>query len=100
MLFELGPDNLVANVSRPTLCELNSSTKALIAQKVASSGQLYNINNVDDWLNEHTDIEKFDDITESPTILCMPIVNGKNKVIGVVQLINKVNTFLETIIIK
>ena len=94
MLFELGPENVSASVSRPTLNELNSSTLAQIAQKVASSGTLFNIINPVEWLEEHQDIEPFEDITQTTSsILCMPIVNGKSKVIGVVQLINKVRYF-------
>ncbi|XKL66408.1 hypothetical protein PGB90_009828 [Kerria lacca] len=54
-----------------------------IAKYVASTGQVVNIENVTPWVSE----------TESnffvSCILCMPILNGQKKLIGVAQLINK-----------
>lgn len=93
MLFELGPSDEVADVSRPTLSELCDSTLAQIAQSVATSGELFNITHVVKWLQEHPDVRTADTaaIERIESILCMPIVNGQSKVIGVVQLINKVS---------
>lgn len=92
MLFELESNEEVATVSRPTLTDLRDSTLAQIAQNVATTGQLYNICRVSEWLDEHPDVQASDQeaIMSIESILCMPIVNGQNKVIGVVQLINKV----------
>lgn len=100
MLFELDPNDEVADVSRPTLHDLSDSTLAQIAQNVATTGHLFNITKVSDWLNEHPEIRACDTdtIEQIESILCMPIVNGQKKVIGVVQLINKVKTnFLKSI---
>lgn len=92
MLFELYPNDEVADVSRPTLHELSDSTLAQIAQNVATTGHLFNISKISDWLIEHPEIRSGDPgaIEKVESILCMPIVNGQKKVIGVVQLINKV----------
>lgn len=90
MLFEMGLHNRSAVVSRPTIVSLQNSALAQIAQYVASTEQIFNINNVSEWLKQYTDFEPDSDIEETPTILCMPIVNGQKKVIGVAQLINKV----------
>lgn len=90
MLFEMGLHNRSAVVSRPTIASLQNSALAQIAQYVASTEQIFNINNVSEWLKQYTDFEPDSDIEETPTILCMPIVNGQKKVIGVAQLINKV----------
>lgn len=104
MLFELDAENELATVSRPTLTDLSCSTLAQIAQTVASTGQLFNIDKMTEWLRAHPDIhvEADEDVTTCAggsnvhSILCMPIVNGQNKVIGVVQLINKVILNLKT----
>lgn len=93
MLFELGPYNQSAIVSRPSVKELNSSTLAQIAQCVASAGQLVNISDINEWLCDHTDICNDGEIQLTQAILCMPIVNGQKKVIGVTQLISKVNKY-------
>lgn len=101
MLFELDAENELATVSRPTVTDLSCSTLAQIAQTVASTGQLFNIDKMTEWLRAHPDIhvEVGDEVTTCAggsnvhSILCMPIVNGQNKVIGVVQLINKVILF-------
>lgn len=90
MLFELGAQNQSANISRPTLNDLNNSTLAQIAQLVATTGQIINIADINEWLREHTDILPDDEINIIPAILCMPIINGQKNVIGVAQLINKV----------
>lgn len=91
MLFELDSENVLATVSRPTLTDLSGSTLAQIAQNVASTGQLFNIVDTVNWLKEHPDVQADEMAADIKTILCMPIVNGMNKVIGVVQLINKVS---------
>lgn len=91
MLFELDSENVLATVSRPTLTDLSCSTLAQIAQNVASTGQLFNIADTIDWLKEHPEVQADEMAADIKTILCMPIVNGMNKVIGVVQLINKVS---------
>lgn len=95
MLFELDPNDEVADVSRPTLSDLGDSTLAQIAQNVATTGSVYNISKLSDWLVEHSEIRAGDTerIDTIESILCMPIVNGQKKVIGVVQLINKVIVF-------
>lgn len=86
----MGLHNRSAVVSRPTISSLQNSALAQIAQYVASTEQIFNINNVSEWLKQYTDFEPDSDIDDTPTILCMPIVNGQKKVIGVAQLINKV----------
>ncbi|KAJ6637639.1 cGMP-specific 3',5'-cyclic phosphodiesterase [Pseudolycoriella hygida] len=98
MLFEMGLHNRSAVVSRPTITSLRNSALAQIAQYVASTEQIFNINNVSEWLKQYTDFEPDAEIEETPTILCMPIVNGQKKVIGVAQLINKEkgNTFTDS----
>lgn len=98
MLFELDSENELATVTRPTLTDLSCSTLAQIAQTVASTGHLFNIDNMAEWLRAHPDIHvEPGDVVQTcaggasvHSILCMPIVNGQSKVIGVVQLINKV----------
>lgn len=97
MLFELDPNDEVAGVSRPTLNDLSDSTLAQIAQNVATTGNVFNISKVSDWLNEHPEVKASDNdrIDSIESILCMPIVNGQKKVIGVVQLINKVKMLIK-----
>lgn len=87
----MGLHNRSAVVSRPTIGSLQNSALAQIAQYVATTEQIFNINNVSEWLKEYIDFEPDSEIEETPTILCMPIVNGQKKVIGVAQLINKVS---------
>lgn len=88
----MGLHNRSAVVSRPTISSLQNSALAQIAQYVATTEQIFNINNVSEWLKQYTDFEPdSDNIEDTPTILCMPIVNGQKKVIGVAQLINKVS---------
>lgn len=91
MLFELEAENLSANVSRPTVDDLNNSTLAQIAQYVATNGQNLNLTDIAEWLKDKPDICRgVHQIAGWKSVLCMPIVNGQKRVIGVAQLINKV----------
>lgn len=110
MIFELGSSSSsAANISRPSVNDLNSSTLAQIAEYVASTGETLNINDVNEWLKDkpiyhpqqqHTGAHHHptgegqplgsSDELSAKTILCMPIINGQKTVIGVAQLINKV----------
>lgn len=100
MIFELGPEHRVAHVTKPSLTEVNSTMFTQIAQLVASTNRILNISDLRFWLNEHPDIESNEDIESISTILCMPIINGQKKVIGVAQLINKVSTILPSLAIQ
>ncbi|XP_021693393.1 cGMP-specific 3',5'-cyclic phosphodiesterase isoform X1 [Aedes aegypti] len=111
MIFELGSSSSsAANISRPSVNDLNSSTLAQIAEYVASTGETLNINDVNEWLKDkpiyhpqqqHTGAQHHptgegqplgsSDELSAKTILCMPIINGQKTVIGVAQLINKEN---------
>nr|XP_036674207.1 cGMP-specific 3',5'-cyclic phosphodiesterase [Drosophila suzukii] len=91
VLFELGGEYHAANVSRPSITELSTSTLAQIAQFVATTGQTVNICDVHEWVREHNQIRAEDEIDSTQAILCMPIMNAQKKVIGVAQLINKAN---------
>ncbi|XP_044314396.1 cGMP-specific 3',5'-cyclic phosphodiesterase [Drosophila rhopaloa] len=91
VLFELGGEYQAANVSRPSVSELSSSTLAQIAQFVATTGQTVNICDVHEWVRDHNQIRAEDEIDSTQAILCMPIMNAQKKVIGVAQLINKAN---------
>ncbi|XP_039446570.1 cGMP-specific 3',5'-cyclic phosphodiesterase-like [Culex pipiens pallens] len=120
MIFELGSNSpSAANISRPSVNDLNSSTLAQIAEYVASTGETLNIHDVNEWLKDkpiyhpqqqqqqqqpHTHPSQHqaegqgssggtgatDDLS-AKNLLCMPIVNGQQAVIGVAQLINKEN---------
>lgn len=115
MIFELGSNNpSAANISRPSVNDLNSSTLAQIAEYVASTGETLNIHDVNEWLKDkpiyHPQQQQqqshpsqhqpegqqggggggTDDLS-AKNLLCMPIVNGQQAVIGVAQLINKEN---------
>lgn len=120
MIFELGSNSpSAANISRPSVNDLNSSTLAQIAEYVASTGETLNIHDVNEWLKDkpiyhpqqqqpqqqpHTHPSQHqaegqgssggtggtDDLS-AKNLLCMPIVNGQQAVIGVAQLINKVS---------
>ncbi|XP_062561405.1 cGMP-specific 3',5'-cyclic phosphodiesterase isoform X3 [Armigeres subalbatus] len=113
MIFELGSSSSsAANICRPSVNDLNSSTLAQIAEYVASTGETLNINDVNEWLKDkpiyHPQQQQqhppphhqstgegqphgsSDDLS-AKTILCMPIINGQKTVIGVAQLINKEN---------
>lgn len=87
----MGTENQSANISRPSVNDLNSSTLAQIAQYVASSGQTLNIADVKEWVNKHHNISTDGEIDSAKAILCMPIVNAQKHVVGVAQLINKVS---------
>nr|XP_029730133.1 cGMP-specific 3',5'-cyclic phosphodiesterase-like [Aedes albopictus] len=105
MIFELGSSSSsAANISRPSVNDLNSSTLAQIAEYVASTGETLNINDVNEWLKDkpiyHPQQQQLhsegqpngsSDELSAKTILCMPIINGQKTVIGVAQLINKEN---------
>ncbi|GAB0087546.1 Phosphodiesterase [Sergentomyia squamirostris] len=90
-LFGLEAEHQVSTVSRPTMDDLQNSTLALIAQMVATTNQILNIENVREWLKDKMSLFKDDEADTIHTILCMPIVNGAKDVIGVAQLINKNN---------
>lgn len=90
MTFELGEEGQVAKITRPTINDSNTSSFTQIAQLVASTGQLFNIGDINKWCNEHPEINIDDELRMTQSILCMPIVNGQKNVIGVIQLMNKV----------
>lgn len=94
MIFQLGKEDKIANVTRPSINDLNASSLAQIAQSVASSGQLVNIVDPNAWTSEHPDLSIDDEVKQAQVILSMPIINGQKNVIGVVQLINKVRDYL------
>lgn len=101
LLFELGGEREPekAQISRPSIEDLNNSTLAQIAQYVASTGRTVNISDVIGWVKEHQhqhqhqqqQIFQEDEIDSIQAILCMPIMNAKKTVIGVAQLINREN---------
>lgn len=80
-----GSDSII-NVDRPAE-NINSSMFSQIAQHVAMTGEILNINNTSDWLNNHPEyrhnIDSEDTSLESKCVLCMPIVDGTKRVIGV-----------------
>ncbi|XP_044754885.1 cGMP-specific 3',5'-cyclic phosphodiesterase [Coccinella septempunctata] len=87
-VFELRDGGNNTLVSRPSSYDLKTSTLAQIAGYAATTGQILNIGDVGAWLNmQHTD----GDAESARTILCMPIINGQKRLIGVAQLINKNN---------
>lgn len=90
MTFELGQNAQTATIKRPTINDLSTSSLAQIAQLVASTGQLFNIVDVSQWATEHPEITIDDELNQTQSVLCMPIINGQKNVIGVVQLLNKV----------
>lgn len=75
----------MANIKRPTVEEINSSIFAQIAQHVAKTGEILNINDTVDWLKHHPEFHcDSEDISHEPKcVLCMPIVDGQKRVIGV-----------------
>ncbi|KAL5284780.1 hypothetical protein ACFFRR_006850 [Megaselia abdita] len=92
VLFELGSENQSANISKPSVNDLSNSTLAQIANFVASTSQTLNIPDVWEWIREHNNqIHSVGEIDSTKAILCMPIVNAQKVVIGVAQLINKIN---------
>lgn len=66
---------------------INSSIFTQIAQYVAMTGEILNINDTSDWLQHHPEyrqnIDSEDISLESKCVLCMPIVDGQKRVIGV-----------------
>ncbi|KAK7582390.1 hypothetical protein V9T40_013835 [Parthenolecanium corni] len=84
-LFELGSNTNDDLVSYYNNQERKDSRLVQIAKYVASTGQVVNIENVTPWVSETED-----DLLVH-CILCMPILNGQKKLIGVAQLINKEN---------
>lgn len=75
----------MTNINRPTAEEINSSIFAQIAQHVAQNGEIININDTAEWLKQHPEYhcDSVDISHESKCILCMPIVDGTKRVIGV-----------------
>lgn len=88
-IFEMGKSSVAANVCRPSVEDVNSSTLAQIAQYVATTGEMLNINDINQWLKERPEQQchfiEDDIINGSKSILCMPIINGRleKNVIGV-----------------
>lgn len=86
-IFEMGKSSVAANVSRPSVEDVNSSTLAQIAQYVATTGEMLNINDINQWLKVRPEQQFMEDdiINGSKSILCMPIINGRSEknVIGV-----------------
>lgn len=62
--------------------DINGSNFAQIAQYVATTGEILNINDTAEWLKNHPDYQ-CDNSHENKCILCMPIVDGQKRVIGV-----------------
>lgn len=87
ILFELVPDEVKANVERLTAEYMDNSTLSQIAQIVCTNSQNLNITDVDKWLLEHPECKR--DNPNVKTLLSMPIINGKNDLIGVAQMKNK-----------
>lgn len=87
-IFELRDEGNNTLVSRPSSFDLKCSTLAQIADYAASTGQILNIGDVGAWLNMR---HEEGDAESARTILCMPIINGQKRLIGVAQLINKNN---------
>lgn len=74
------------NCSRPSIEDINSSYLAQIAQHVAKTGEILNINDTSEWLRNHPEYQHLGGEgiqQESKCILCMPIKNGQKNVIGV-----------------
>ncbi|CRK92094.1 CLUMA_CG005663, isoform A [Clunio marinus] len=84
-IFEMGGSDIIANINRPSIEDINSSIFAQIALHVAKTGEILNINDTADWLKNHPGYHcDSEDIShESKCILCMPIVDGQRRVIGV-----------------
>lgn len=79
-------DSTVNNNVRPSIEDINSSFLAQIAQHVAKTGEILNINDTDEWLRSHPEHQHLSSEgiqQESECILCMPIMNGQKHVIGV-----------------
>lgn len=76
---------MTANINRPSTEDINSSIFSQIAQHVASNGEILNITDTVDWFKNHPEYhcDKDDISHHSKCILCMPIVDGQKRVIGV-----------------
>lgn len=61
--------------------DINSSIFAQIAQYVATTGEILNINDTGEWLKVHPEYQC--DSGRHESILCMPIIDGQKRVIGV-----------------
>lgn len=82
--FETKGNDSTSSESRPTVEDVNCSTLAQIAQHVAKTGEILNINDTIGWLKEHGEYRISDENSdESKCVLCMPIVNSQKTVIGV-----------------
>lgn len=83
--FFQGNDS-VTNANRPSVEDINSSVIAQIAQHVAATGEILNINDTSEWLKSHPEYVNMCDSDalnqDSKCILCMPILDGQ-RVIGV-----------------
>lgn len=88
-IFEMDNETQKAKVYRPSASDL-SNPLSQIARYVAATGQILNIGDVTTWLKKDV-VQAGSDPIKS--ILCMPIVNGQRNVIGVAQLINKVEIY-------
>ena len=75
----------MAHINRPSVEDINSSIFAQIAQNVSQTGEILNINDTAEWLKTHPEYHcDSEDISHEPKcILCMPIVDGQKRVIGV-----------------
>ncbi|KAG5672291.1 hypothetical protein PVAND_002428 [Polypedilum vanderplanki] len=85
-IFEMGSDDSSNTSGRSSVEDINSSYLAQIAQHVAKTGEILNINDTLDWLKNHPEyqINSICEIPqESKCILCMPIKNSQKNVIGV-----------------
>lgn len=56
--------------------------------------QILNIGDLSTWMNQEVTGDGESNDLVARCILCMPIINSQKQVIGVAQLINKVNIFL------
>lgn len=72
----------MTNISNKTE-DINSSIFAQIAQYVATTGEILNINDTADWLKTHPEYHCDSENISHESILCMPIVDGQKRVIGV-----------------
>lgn len=80
----------MTNINRPSVEEINSSIFAQISQHVAQTGEILNINDTAEWLKTHPEYSSNEDYSTDPKcILCMPIVDGQKRVIGVLVYVHK-----------
>lgn len=80
-----GSDSMTNINQRPSVEDINGSIFAQVAQHVAQNGEILNINDTADWLRNHPEYRNVStEISHEPKcILCMPIVDGQKRVIGV-----------------